>query len=415
MKSNRVLIVSQHFPPEIGAASNRMEHLTRHLDAQGFELFVVTSQPRYPNPKLYKREPFYETYKNTRIYRVPSLGGYGTLGRILQMLSFLIFAAAITLFITFKYKIKICITTSPPFTINSIGWLCKIVLSRKWIMEVRDLWPDSMAAVGAISKNNWIYKCLRITEKHFYRVASKIIVVTPNTKEILSQQGINAERIEVITNGIPDWVYYETCGEEKLRNSSSYRVIYVGNLGKSQDLMQLLKAAKMLQHLEIEFIIIGDGLEREKLTSYCSKEQLSNIKILPAILDKMKILNWYHSSDLGVVSLKDSELFRNVIPSKLFEYAGAGLPILYIGDGEGADLIRKYGMGRRVDFDPDEIASAILRFYNDNNKEKNLKVVGRAFRDEYSWYRLSKRYGDILSSAQKWGKGSDPYIKKNSL
>mgnify|MGYP001256739006 CR=1 FL=1 len=409
MNDKRIMIVTQHFPPEIGAASNRVEHISRHLDYRGYEVYVITSQPSYPNRSLYhKMSPVTRIHNQSKVYRVPVIGGSGVAGRLIQQLSFLICAALVTLYLSLRYGIRTCITTSPPFTINAIGWLYRIVTRRNWLLEVRDLWPDSMIAVGATHERSWFYRWLKKIEIYFYRKANRVVVVTPNTRDILIRQGVADEKIEVITNGIPDWV---TVGKTlDIRNElpAKFRVLYLGNLGRSQNLIQLLESAKVLKDYDdIEYIIIGDGLEKQKLIEYCQREQLTNVRILPAILEKEKILQWYESSDVGVVSLRENSLFRNVIPSKLFEYGGAGLPILYIGDGEGSDIVTKYRIGVKVDFDAISIARAILNRFKLKSIEKLSDETTTSFRQEFMWKHLIERYIQLIASQSHWGKGSD--------
>lgn len=400
MGKKKILIVSQHFPPEIGAGSNRMEHLCRHLSNSKYELYVITSQPSYPNRVLYTKQAFRTKEDGYHLYRVPiiSFGRGGVLSRIVQYLVFLMIASILTLILSLRYRIKICITTSPPFSVNMIGWLYKITgWKRRWIMEVRDLWPDSMTAVGAVRREHILFRILKNLELHFYKVASHLVVVTPHTKLLLEEQGIPSDKIKVITNGVPDWVLESiyTAPDDHIRDAK-FLILYAGNLGKSQNLGQLIEAAEYLR--EYQFHVIGDGLEKRTLLDIVERKGLKNVKIMDAILDKASLGKWYAKADLGVISLKDAELFEHVIPSKVFEYAGARLPILYIGKGEGAELVERFNLGRTVMSKTEHIINEInfmydnIKYYRENNVERDK------FIELYRWSNLVNLYIELIKA-----------------
>ncbi|WP_200967410.1 glycosyltransferase family 4 protein [Insulibacter thermoxylanivorax] len=398
--NRKLLIVSQHFPPEIGAASNRMEHLCRYLSKAGYELYVITSQPSYPNRTLYTKQAFFSNENGCRLYRIPiiSIGNNGVLSRISQHLAFLLMASMVTIILGIQYQIKTCITTSPPFSVNMIGLLFKLTgWRRKWIMEVRDLWPDSMTAVEFIEKNALIYRWLKRLELYFYRTASNIVVVTNQTKRILEQQEIPANKIKIITNGIPDWtaeVFNLKLSSQRI--NSEFIILYAGNIGKSQNLAQLIQAAEYLS--DYKFCIIGDGLEKEKLMKLVERKNLKNITFIDAITDKRLLLNWYAKADIGVISLKDAKLFENVIPSKLFEYAGARLPILFIGKGEGAELVNKYKLGKVALSKTEDIIDAINCMYDDIQSYRENSDNLDKFIQKYRWSSLANKYIKLIDS-----------------
>ncbi|GGK29022.1 glycosyltransferase WbuB [Caldalkalibacillus thermarum] len=402
--NNKLLLVSQHFPPEIGAASNRMKHLVSRLKGHGYELFVVTASPSYPEPDLYRGVELDDADGEIRVFRSPVItrGLKGKTARIVNQLLFLFYALLMAPFICLRYSVRVCLTTSPPFPVNLVGLILALVLRVKWVMDVRDLWPDSLLAVTGMSDKSVIYRLLKKLELLFYRVSRAIVVVTRRSKEMLVRQGVPPDKIQVITNGIPDWTLgYRGAGQSAgLAAGEPFRVVYIGNLGYAQQLEIVLEAARMLQNdPDIRFYFVGEGLAKPDLMRYVRDHQLAHVHFIPAQTDKQQLLKWYRQADLGIVSLKQSPLFATVIPSKVFEYGALGIPILYIGQGEGAELVEKYGLGKRVDYDTIAIKRAILdraRHKDHENRQQEDRL--HRFIQDFSWDALIHKYLKILSS-----------------
>lgn len=395
----KLLIITQHFPPEIGAASNRMSNLIPRLKGKGYELFIVTSQPCYPHPNLYQDVGDDYVDEKITIIRTPIVKHFLS-ERALKFINqclFVFFALFAALFLSYKHSVKICFTTSPPFLINIVGLFTKSVLGMRWVMEVRDLWPDSMVAVNMTDSKSLIFRQLKKLEYMSYKTSDRIVVVTESTKDILVKNGIDGNKISVITNGIPDWV--KVGDQREFKNiKGSYEVMYVGNMGLAQGLDLLVEVAYELRvHPNIHFYFIGEGIDRTHLIKTVEKLNLKNITFIDAICDKNELLSWYKRADLGIVSLKKADLFQSVIPSKIFEYAAIKVPILLIGSGEGSKLIEEYQIGYSVDHDKKKIAEKMLALLNNSNpivQEQGFQKINQ----DYSWHRLIEKYVQIFDS-----------------
>ncbi len=397
-----ILMVSQHYPPEIGAASNRSAHIVSHLLKNGYHIDLITSKPNYPNPVIYQSLAYEEMeHERLNIYRCPVLpGSFPLLSRLLNQLFFLFFALWTALLICLRQSINKCVTTSPPFAVNVIGMFVSKVLRIPWVMEVRDLWPDSMIAVGAIRESHPLYKLFKRLEHAFYRCSRHIVVVTYHTRELLIQQGIPPNKMTVITNGVPDWI--TSVDQADQQPKQTMKVMYIGNLGLSQNLGIVLDAANRLKaHEQIEFYFIGEGLDKEQLIRKARQLQLSNVHFIDGVTDKRQLAQWYLQADLGIVSLKKAQLFKSVIPSKVFEYAGLNVPIMLIGDGEVAEMIERYELGFSVDVDISKVSEAILGFYQ-RWKETDQNHVTNPHRDrfkhDFSWEHLIQKYIQVLNA-----------------
>ena len=204
----------------------------------------------------------------------------------------------------------------------------------------------------------------------------------------------------VITNGVPDWI--TSVDQADQQPKQTMKVMYIGNLGLSQNLGIVLDAANRLKaHEQIEFYFIGEGLDKEQLIRKARQLQLSNVHFIDGVTDKRQLAQWYLQADLGIVSLKKAQLFKSVIPSKVFEYAGLNVPIMLIGDGEVAEMIERYELGFSVDVDISKVSEAILGFYQ-RWKETDQNHVTNPHRDrfkhDFSWEHLIQKYIQVLNA-----------------
>lgn len=391
----KILIISHHYPPEIGAASNRLKQITTHLLSQGYKVFVVTSKPNYPNPVMYRHFRDDANEENLRIFRTPIITGVQSdkLSRIINQLLFLFFSFFFSIWILFKHSIGGFVTTSPPFIINLNGLLIKSLTRRKWVMEVRDLWPDSILAVGKLTDSSSLFRILKKFELLFYKKADRIIVVTHSTKNLLMKQNVDGNKIEIVTNGIPSWIQYQPSKTPK-KDNQEVNICYIGNLGLSQNLKVILDVANNLkQYKHVKFFFVGEGLAKKSLIQYKEQLNLDNVEFVDGIINKEGLSEWYTKTDIGIISLQDSPLFKTVIPSKLFEYAAFNTPILFIGEGEAANLIQTYNLGFSVSSDIPSITDQI----NEMLSKKDHYRINQDFIENYSWNHLIKKYLDAIT------------------
>lgn len=400
MKS--LILVSQHFPPEMGAASNRMHHVAEHLGKLGYQVHVVTSKPHYPNPNLYSKvDAANIRFNNVNIHRTPvvrlPIPDKGL--RIVNQLVFNVLAPWICLYLRVVAKSKVVITTSPPFLVNICGLFLKGLLRMKWVMEVRDLWPDSYQAITNVTTDrSLLYRLMSRLEQRFYDKCDHIVVVTQGSKAWLEKKGVAGEKITVIPNGIPDWARSATEHDRPSKETTKpFVVSYIGNLGLAQNLELLLQAAERTKGQEnVRYYLVGEGLAKPKLVQYCRENGLEHVHFIDGIIDKRELVHWYRKTDLGIVILKDAELFEHVIPSKIFELGYFRVPIALVGKGEPAELIRRYRLGWSVGHNIDELEQLIGQVRNGTlhlNRGQNLY---NAFIFRYSWENMIKRFVAVI-------------------
>ncbi|MGK2864632.1 MAG: glycosyltransferase family 4 protein, partial [Chitinophagaceae bacterium] len=273
----------------------------------------------------------------------------GFIKRILDYFSFGVSSFMAGLFI----KTDIIIATSPQIFSAVSGRTLSFFKRKPWIMEVRDLWPESIVAVGAMSSKSFGYRMLERMEKNLYRRAQKIVVVTDSFKTNLIRRGISDNKITVIKNGVDLKAFYARPRDEKLAAQlgleNKFVVGYIGTHGMAHGLDFILRSVKKIEDKEIHFLFIGDGAEKNNLRTLKEELQLHNVTMLDAIPKDM-VAQYLSIVDVALVNLRKAETFMNVIPSKIFENAAMGIPVLLGVDGEVRDLIQTYDAG--VYFEP---------------------------------------------------------------
>ncbi len=348
----RILFLSDNFPPEVNAPATRtFEHATEWVK-RGYDVTVITCNPNFPHGEIYKgysnKLVSKEIINGIKIIRVwtyiaPNKGFFK---RILDYISYAVMAFFIGLFV----KTDIIVATSPQFFTALAGRWLSFFKFKPWIMEVRDLWPESIVAVGAIKKGS-TYKFLEWIELKLYISAKKIIVVTDSFKKKIILKGINKEKIHVHKNGVNLSFFKSRSKDLKLLKNYPQLIdkkvfAYIGTLGMAHGLSFILNSlAKLNKYLpEAHFVFIGEGAEKENLIKQSIKLKLTNITFIPFI-SKHEIARYLSLIDVALVNLRKSDTFKTVIPSKIFEAAALKKPILLGLEGETKEIIEFFGAG----------------------------------------------------------------------
>src|SRR5208337_4584007 len=326
-----ILFLTHYFPPEVNApASRTFENTKRWVDA-GHKVTVLTCAPNHPRGILYpgyKNRLFqWDMLEGIRILRVFTClsPNAGFMRRILNYFSYMLSA---TIFCPLVSEIDIVVSTSPQFFCGMAGLWVSLLKSKPWVLEIRDLWPESIMAVGQVI-NPMLIRCLQGLETFLYKRADHIISLTRSFKQHIAKRGISGERISVLTNGV-DLEHFQPVSKKDfiLRGNGhtelaeKFVISYVGTHGMAHGLETVLLAAEILRPYDnILFLLIGDGAERESLLNKRDKAGLENVLMLPQ-QPKEKMPEFLALSDACMVLLKNRDLFKTVIPSKIFEAMG---------------------------------------------------------------------------------------------
>jgi glycosyltransferase involved in cell wall biosynthesis len=386
----RILFLTDNFPPEVNAPATRTYEHAREWVSKGYEVTVLTSYPNFPQGKVYEgfEQKLIESTEidGIKLIRVATIifPNSGFIKRIIDQLSYACMAFLVGLWI----RTDIIVATSPQFFTAVAGrWLSFFKL-KPWIMEVRDLWPESIAAVGAMNEGR-IYKFLEWVELRLYKSAKKIIVVTDTFKRKIAARGIDTSKINVHKNGVILDLFEARPKDKQLMKANPQfqgkKVFaYIGTHGMAHGLSFILNSLPKLQERlpQAHFLFIGEGAEKDNLRNQAKELNLENVTFM-SFVPKHKVVRYLSLMDVALVNLKKSDTFKTVIPSKIFEAAALQKPILLGLEGETKGIIESFRAG--TCFEPENekefIAQchAILEEQHYREYQKGCQKLAEAF------------------------------------
>ncbi len=360
-----IVFLSHYFPPEVNApASRTFEHCRRWVDA-GHQVTVVTCAPNCPTGIVF------DGYKNSwrseemqagiRVVRVWSYlsANKGFLGRTLNFISYMLTATWAALWLK---KVDVLVATSPQFFCGWAGVLCHWLRGWPFVLEIRDIWPESIVAVGAMKKSMTI-RVLEWLELRMYAAADFIITVGNGYREQLLERKVPADKIAVIPNGVELDKFRPRAADDELRarwqGTNKFVCAYIGTIGMAHGLEVVLNAAEQLKTAgreDVQFWIVGDGAERAVLEARAQSQQLTNVTFT-GMVKKEQVDAVLASCDACLVHLRGTELFGTVIPSKVFETMAMNVPIIMGVRGQAQDIVMAGGSG--VAMTPDDPQSLL--------------------------------------------------------
>jgi glycosyltransferase involved in cell wall biosynthesis len=328
---------------------------------------VITCCPNFPEGKAYagyeNRWRQVDEINGIRVVRVKTFFAPNA-GRVLRIFDFLSYMFSAFLAGLFEPRPDVVVATSPQF-FAAVG-ACALSMLRRlpFVLEISDLWPDSIVAVGKM-KRGTIFKCLEIVELFLYRRAARIVTLTSAFKVNLVSRGIPSDKIEIVINGVDLQRYAPRPRDHALARQwgigeDDLVVGYIGTLGMAHGLQNVLRAAAQISDPEVRFMLVGTGAERASLIGESERLGLKNVTFIPA-QPKEIMPNAWSLCNIALVHLKNAPLFRTVIPSKIFEAMGMGLPILLVApEGEASQIVQQERVGLYIPAeDPKGLASAV--------------------------------------------------------
>ena len=374
MTTVHVLFLTDNFPPEVNApASRTFEHCREWVKA-GHRVTVITCAPNFPKGKVFDgyRNKLWqrETMEGIEVVRVWSYitANEGFVRRILDYQSYMVSAIIASLFVR---KVDVIVGTSPQFFTACAAYVASRLKFRPYIFELRDLWPESIKAVGAM-KNERAIALLESLELFLYRKAARVISVTNSFKDNLVSRGIDGSKIEVVTNGV-DLSQFKPRSkdpalERQLGLEGKFVVGYIGTHGLAHALETVLDAAERLRGTDVVFLLLGDGARKQALREDAARRGLDNVVFIDTV-PQAEVPRYWSILDVSLIHLQKTELFTTVIPSKLFESMGMGLPVLHGVEGESARIVRDENAG--IPFEPENADAlvAALRRLKENPAE----------------------------------------------
>ena len=401
-----ILFLTDNFPPEVNAPASRTFEHCREWVACGTEVTVITCAPNFPKGKVfngYKNRLWQsEVMCGIRIIRVWTYitANEGFAKRVLDYVSFMLASAVAALFV---YKVDVVVGTSPQFftacAACTVGGLKRV----PWVFELRDIWPESIKAVGAM-QDSLAIRLLERIELFLYRHANRIVAVTHAFKDTLIRRGIDGSKIDVITNGV-DLSNFSPLPKDvglftELRLNGCFVAGYIGTHGLAHGLETLLDAAQTLGQMteaeSIRILFLGDGAKKAELVESAKIRGLNNV-VFVASVPKDQVPRYWSLLDVSIIHLRKTDLFTSVIPSKLFECMGMGIPVLHGVAGESAAIVQTEQVGEVFESDnAKQLVDALLKLRADQARFKSYQANGLSAAKRYDRKQLAGNMLKIL-------------------
>ncbi|TWU32614.1 glycosyltransferase family 4 protein [Novipirellula artificiosorum] len=410
----KILFYCHYFPPEVNAPATRTYQHARRWVAAGHDVTVVTCAPNCPDGVVF------DGYKNRLLRQVEMVDGIrvvrvwtyvaanaGMLPRIANYVSYQISAMLATLRLP---RPDVVVATSPQFFCGWAGVWASRLKWRPFVLEIRDIWPESIAAVGAMKKGI-ATRFLEWLELRMYRAADHIVAVGTGYRDNVARKVPEmADKISVITNGV-DAASFEPLprDDEFLRKyglQDKFVCSYVGTIGMAHGLEVAVKAAAKLKaagRTDIAFLIVGDGAYRERLVTMASEKGVSKLVVFTGRLSKEQMPTVLASSDCCLVHLHGTDLFGTVIPSKIFETMAMERPIIMGVKGPARDIVIEAGGGQPMIPDDDDDLVRIVTEMADHPTElaETAKHARAYVLEHYDRDQLAAKMLDILVATAK--------------
>jgi len=363
----KILFFSHYYTPEGNAPATRVSALCERWVKAGHDVTVVTCPPNVPNGIVYDgyaNRRTSEVINGVKVERV-KLYIAANKGAVKRMFNFVSYFVKSLLAALRLPKPDVVIATSPQIFCGYVGVWYKRLRRVPLVIEIRDIWPESMGAVGA-NIPKIAYWGLELIEKAMYRKCDRLVTVGQGYYERLAEKGVPKDKMSIVMNGTDLAVYSprEKNAEllKKFGLEDKFIVSYIGTVGMACGLEVVLDAAEIISrkerkdHKEVVFVVVGDGALREKLEAEATKRGLANV-VFTGRQPKSSMPDWVSSSDASLVHLKKTELFTTVMPSKIFESAGCKRPIIMGVDGFAKKLVMDAHAG--LDMTPESADSLV--------------------------------------------------------
>jgi glycosyltransferase involved in cell wall biosynthesis len=379
----------------------------------GHEVHVITCVPNHPAGRIYpgfrNRLLQHETHEGIHVHRVLTVPApnAGFIGRSANYFFYLVMA---TLAAPFLPKVDVVVSTSPQFFCGLAGYVVSRLKRVRWVLEIRDLWPESIVTVGAMRESR-ATRALGWLESFAYRKADAIVSVTDSFVAHIEARG-GRGKVTVITNGV-DLQFYTPADDApalaaEFGVAGRFVAAYVGTHGMAHGLDTVLRAAERLRDdPRVAFLLAGDGAQREQLIQQRDAMRLGNVFIVGQ-QPKDRMPGIWALTDVSLVLLRKRQTFESVIPSKIFEAMGMARPIILGVRGESQRIVSAAGAGVCIEPENDEeLAEAVRELASEPARARTLGESGRRYVEEnYDRRRLAARFEQLL--ARVAGNGDMP-------
>ena len=386
-----ILIISNYYPPEKGAAANRIEQLALKLNQNNYSVTVICPLPNYPKGELFAeykgRFSVSERIQNITVNRLwiyPS-NSHMILKRVFSTLSF---SMSLFFYLVFKKTPNKVIVQSPPLLLSFISVLILSLKRKKIILNVSDLWPIAAIELKVMKKNSLSHKMALFFEHFIYKKATSIF---GQSEEIITHiQSLFPNKNCFLYRNYPD--HFIENLEFVNDKSSSIKLFYAGLLGVAQGIFELIQQLQ-LENLNIELHIFGDGAEKNQIELFLAAHPGKKI-FFHGMLERNALHEKLKTFDIALVPLK-TRIYGSV-PSKIFEYSALGFPIFYFGGGEGETIVKENNLGWIAPVENFERLNATLIEINEKGKEEIQLMKKVVFNHARVHFNLNNQMKELI-------------------
>ena len=396
----------------MGAPAARASELARHWVEAGHEVSVLTGFPNHPTGVVppewrdrLRRMIYQEKADGVNVFRtwlwpLPNRKAHE------RMRNYASFCVSAALRGMAPPRPDVIIASSPQLLVGLSGWWLHFARHVPFVFEVRDLWPESLTAVGVGDENTLLHHALVTVADFLYQRSDHIVVVTPAFKEHLMRRWrVPAEKISVVENGVETGLFApasstaNTALRRELGADGKFLVCYIGTMGMAHGLETLLDAAAQLQgqNSNAHFLLVGEGAEKERIKASAQSRGLANVTFLDQ-QPREKIPAFISASDACLVLLKKTDVFKTVIPTKMLEFMSCARPVILGVDGQARQIIEEAAAG--IVIEP-ENADALVRAIQQLSADRELATaLGQKGREHvlqhFSRGKTAEKYIEVL-------------------
>ncbi len=410
----KILYVSQYFPPEMGAPAARAAELAWHWARAGHEVSVLTGFPNHPTgvvpdewrPRL-RRLFCNEMLSGVKVFRtwlwpLPNRKAHE---RMRNYASFCLSAALRGMALP---RPDVIIATSPQLLVGLSGWWLAFSRQIPFVFEVRDLWPESLTAVGMGNEDSLLHHALSGIARFLYERCDQIVVVSPAFAEpLIHNWRVPAEKIAVVENGVetdlfaPQSEPSNLALRRELNAEGKFLICYAGTMGMAHGLETLLDSAEQLRHRnrDVQFLLVGEGAEKQRIKALAQSRDLANVQFLDQ-QPREKIPAIISACDGCLVLLKKTDVFKTVIPTKMLEFMSCARPVILGVEGQARQIVEQAGAGLAIEPENAEaLTQAIEQLAADRELAAALGKKGREYIvQNFSRRQTAEKYINVLQS-----------------
>jgi colanic acid biosynthesis glycosyl transferase WcaI len=400
----KILFVTQYYPPELGAAQERLSAYAEYLAEAGHQVTVLTAHPSYQMQRRTAARCESGEWRNgVRVQRVPTVRAFGP-GFGPRLASFLSFMAGATMVGTAiarapRERPDVLFVETPPLFAGLAGRAIGARCGAPVVYHVADLWVDALEAFGFLRAGTPVSRVLRSLERRLYRDAAAVVTVTEGCRQKIIRAGAAPNDVVVIPNGVNTDVYRPDAARPRVPEwEGKFVCLYAGTQGYIHAVGTVLGAAERLRSQpDVLFLLVGDGSEKGQLAAEARQRGLDNVRFLPP-RPPAELAGCIARADVALATLRDCPLSESALPVKMLTYLACGTPVLLSGRGVSAEVLSASRAGICLEpEDPAALAEAIWRLKEDERLRERLAGRGRDFvRRSYSRRMFAGQVAGVL-------------------